>query len=75
MEVLLGFHGVWDVVDLGLADAKKNNIVKGLLFQSILEDLLLQIGNLKTGKEMWEAICNNSKFMRSLFDYLPHLIF
>ncbi|GJY70032.1 hypothetical protein Tco_0473014 [Tanacetum coccineum] len=56
MKVLLGIHGVWDVVDSGSDDAKKNNIVKGLLFQSILEDLILQIGNLKTGKEMWEAI-------------------
>ncbi|GKD13638.1 hypothetical protein Tco_1198045 [Tanacetum coccineum] len=56
MEVLLGIHGVWDVVDPGSDDAKKNNIVKGLLFQSILEDLILQIGNLKIGKEMWEAI-------------------
>ncbi|GJX40497.1 zf-CCHC domain-containing protein [Tanacetum coccineum] len=56
MEVLLGIHGVWDVVDPGSNDAKKNNIVKGLLFQSILEDLILQIGNLKTGNEMWDAI-------------------
>nr|GEW07361.1 uncharacterized mitochondrial protein AtMg00810-like [Tanacetum cinerariifolium] len=56
MEVLLGIHRVWDVVDPGSDDAKKNNIVKGLLFQSIPEDLILQIGNLKTGKEMWEAI-------------------
>ncbi|GJS07708.1 serine/threonine/dual specificity protein kinase, catalytic domain-containing protein [Tanacetum coccineum] len=48
--------GVQDVVDLGLADAKKNNIVKGLLFQSIPEDLVLQIKNFKTGKEMWKAI-------------------
>ncbi|XP_023772790.1 uncharacterized protein LOC111921438 [Lactuca sativa] len=56
MEVLLGIHGVWDVIDPGLDDVKKNNIVKRLLFQSILEDLILQIGNLKTGREMWEAI-------------------
>ncbi|GJT99825.1 pol polyprotein [Tanacetum coccineum] len=56
MEVLLGIHGVWDVVDPGSDDAKKNNIVKGLLFQSIPKDLVLQIGNLKTGKDMWEAI-------------------
>ncbi|KAI3518262.1 hypothetical protein L1887_06792 [Cichorium endivia] len=56
MEVLLGIHGVWEVVDPGLDDAKKNNIVKGLLFQSIPEDVILQIGNLKTAKEMWEAI-------------------
>nr|GEZ79964.1 hypothetical protein [Tanacetum cinerariifolium] len=44
------------MVDPGSDDAKKNNIVKGLLFQSIPKDLVLQIGNLKTGKEMWEAI-------------------
>ncbi|GJZ66049.1 hypothetical protein Tco_0622745 [Tanacetum coccineum] len=56
MEVRFGIHRVWDVVDPGLADAIKNNIVKGLLFQSILEDLVLHIGNLKTRKEMWEAI-------------------
>ncbi|GKB22762.1 hypothetical protein Tco_0862163 [Tanacetum coccineum] len=48
MEVLLGIHGAWDVVDPGSDDAKKNNIVKGLLFQSIPEDLVLQIGNMKT---------------------------
>nr|GFA78111.1 hypothetical protein [Tanacetum cinerariifolium] len=40
----------------GSYDVKKNNIVKGLLFQSIPKDLILQIRNLKTGKEMWEAI-------------------
>nr|GEZ32224.1 uncharacterized mitochondrial protein AtMg00810-like [Tanacetum cinerariifolium] len=56
MEVLLGIHGVWDVVDPGSDDAKKNNIVKGLLFQSIPEDLVLQIENLKIRKEMWETI-------------------
>ncbi|GJS02692.1 hypothetical protein Tco_0319200 [Tanacetum coccineum] len=56
MDVLLGIHGVWDVVDPGSNDAKKNNIVKGLLFRLILEDLILQIGTLKTKKEMWEEI-------------------
>nr|GEW44240.1 uncharacterized protein [Tanacetum cinerariifolium]GEW57648.1 uncharacterized protein [Tanacetum cinerariifolium] len=60
MEVILRIHGVWDVVDSGSDDAKKNNIVKGLLFQSILKDLVLQIGNQKTRKEIWGAIktCN-----------------
>ncbi|GJV95048.1 uncharacterized mitochondrial protein-like protein [Tanacetum coccineum] len=56
IEVLLGIHEVWDVVDPSSDDAKKNNIVKGLLFQVIPEDLVLQIENLKTEKEMWEAI-------------------
>ena len=56
MEVLLGIHGVWDVFDPGSGDSKKNNIVKGLLFQSILEDLILQIENLRIAKVMWDAI-------------------
>ena len=45
--VLLGIHGIWDVIDPGLNDVKKNNIMKGLLFQSIPEDLILQISKLK----------------------------
>ena len=56
MEVLLRIHGVWDVVDLGSNNYKSNNIVKGLLFQSTPEDLILQIRNLRTAKEMWDAI-------------------
>ncbi|KAJ9542022.1 hypothetical protein OSB04_028528 [Centaurea solstitialis] len=56
MKVLLGIHGVWDVVDPGSTDTKKNNIVMGLLFQSIPKDLILQIGNLEMAKEMWDAI-------------------
>ncbi|GJZ53514.1 hypothetical protein Tco_0608399 [Tanacetum coccineum] len=43
IEVLIGIHGVCNVVDPGSEDAKKNNIVKGLLSQSILEDLILQV--------------------------------
>ncbi|GKE39769.1 hypothetical protein Tco_1463174, partial [Tanacetum coccineum] len=39
-----------------LKRCQEKNIVKGLLFQSIPEDLILQIGNLKTRKKMWEAI-------------------
>lgn len=56
IEVLIVIHGVWDVVDPRLDDVKKNNIMKGLLFQSISEYLILQVGHLRTGKEMWDAI-------------------
>ena len=38
------------MIDLRLDGVKKNNIVKGLLFHLIPEDLILQIGNLKIGK-------------------------
>ncbi|XP_022032610.1 uncharacterized protein LOC110933709 [Helianthus annuus] len=40
----------------GSGDAKKNNVAKALLFQSIPEEKILQIGNLKPAKEMWEDI-------------------
>ncbi|KAJ0826322.1 hypothetical protein HanRHA438_Chr17g0813011 [Helianthus annuus] len=56
MEVIFGIHGVWDVIDPGSDDAKKNNVAKALLFQSIPEEQILQIENLKSAKEMWEAI-------------------
>nr|GEW63571.1 uncharacterized protein [Tanacetum cinerariifolium] len=56
MDFLLGIHRVRDVVDPGSNDVKKNNIVKGLLFQVIPEDLVLQIKNLKIRKEMWDVI-------------------
>ncbi|GJW35711.1 uncharacterized mitochondrial protein-like protein [Tanacetum coccineum] len=54
LRVSISFHKV--VRSNPGDDAKKNDIVKGLLFQSIQEDLVLQIGNLKTWKKMWEAI-------------------
>ncbi|XP_076881664.1 uncharacterized protein LOC143529843 [Bidens hawaiensis] len=56
MEVIFGIHGVWDVIDPGSNDAKQNNIAKALLFQSIPEEQILQIGNFKLAKEMWNAI-------------------
>nr|GEV00521.1 hypothetical protein [Tanacetum cinerariifolium] len=37
MELLLGIHGVWDMVDPGSDDAKKNNMVKGLLGDLVME--------------------------------------
>ncbi|XP_076955594.1 uncharacterized protein LOC143630479 [Bidens hawaiensis] len=56
MEVIFGIHGVWDVIHPGSNDAKQNNIAKALLFQSIPEEQILQIGNFKLAKEMWDAI-------------------
>ncbi|KAK1417930.1 hypothetical protein QVD17_27066 [Tagetes erecta] len=56
MRVILNVHDVWDTVEPGSADSKKNNTAMAVLFQAIPESLLLQIGNLKTMKEMWDAI-------------------
>ncbi|KAK1419234.1 hypothetical protein QVD17_28397 [Tagetes erecta] len=56
MRVLFKVHKVWDAIDPGSKDAEKNDTAMAVLFQAIPESLLLQIGNLTTIKEMWEAI-------------------
>ncbi|XP_076917920.1 uncharacterized protein LOC143578142 [Bidens hawaiensis] len=56
MRVLMNVHGVWDAIDPGNGDVKRNSIAIALIFQSIPEAHILQVGNLKTAKEMWEAL-------------------
>lgn len=56
MKVTLKVHEVWEAVELGTTDANKNVIAMALLFQSIPENLILQIGELEEVQAMWEAI-------------------
>ncbi|XP_076941308.1 uncharacterized protein LOC143610821 [Bidens hawaiensis] len=86
MEVIFGIHRVWDVIDSGSNDSKKNNIVKALLFQSIPEEQILQIGSFKLGNEIWDAIksrnmgteltlgqpCEERKLVQKFFTSLPN---
>ena len=56
MKVALKVHKVWEAIEPGKEDGEKNDLARALLFQSIPETLILQIGNLETAKEIWEAI-------------------
>ena len=56
MKVALKVHKVWESIENGVDDGDKNDIAKALLFQSIPESLILQVGNIETSKEVWEAI-------------------
>ena len=56
MKVILNVHQVWDVVDQGTDDPKRNNIAIAVLFQAIPEDLILQVGTMEKVKEIWDAI-------------------
>jgi len=56
MEITLGINKVWETIDPGTTDFDKNLMARGLLFQSIPEALTLQVGNLKTAKEVWDSI-------------------
>lgn len=56
MKIALKVHKVWDTVDPGNKDEEKNNMAIALLFQSISESLVLQVGEHDTSKGVWEAI-------------------
>ncbi|XP_076934295.1 uncharacterized protein LOC143600479 [Bidens hawaiensis] len=56
MKVIFNVHSLWGVIDPGTADEKKNNVATALLFQSIPEQQILQVGSLDSAKEIWEAL-------------------
>lgn len=56
MKIALKVNEVWEAVDPGIKNDKKNNLAITLIFQSIPESLPLQIGNVDTAKEVWDTI-------------------
>ena len=56
MKVLLRVHEVWDTIEPGSDDQKKNDVAIALLFQSVPETLILQVGEQTASKEIWNAI-------------------
>lgn len=56
MKVLLRINKVWDTIDPGSTDKEKNDVAIGLLFQSISETLILQVGEQDSPKGIWESI-------------------
>nr|ABW74585.1 pol polyprotein [Boechera divaricarpa] len=56
MKIMLQIHKVWETIEGNSMDIDKNVIAIGLLFQSIPESLILQVGGLDSSKAIWEAI-------------------
>ena len=56
MKVLLWVHKVWESIEPGTDDEEKKDIATTLLFQSIPENLILQVGEVDSPKEIWEAV-------------------
>lgn len=52
MKVALQVHKAWEAIDPGETEGEKNVMAKALLFQSIPESMILQVGNLDTAKEI-----------------------
>ena len=56
MRILLRVHKVWEIVETEAEDDGKNDMAMALLFQSMPESLILQVGELSTAKKVWDAI-------------------
>ena len=56
IKVLLKIHKVWDAIEVESDNGEKNDMATALLFQSIPETLILQVGELDTAKKVWDAI-------------------
>lgn len=56
MKAALKVHKVWEAIEPGIAEGEKNDLARALLFQSVPESLILQIGNLETSKEIWDSV-------------------
>lgn len=56
MKVLLRVHKVRESVEPGSDEEVKNNVANVLMFQSIPENLILQIGDQDSPEEIWEAV-------------------
>ena len=54
--MLLRVHKVWEVVESDSTEGDKNDLATALLFQSIPETMILQVGALDTAKKVWDAI-------------------
>ncbi|XP_013616882.1 PREDICTED: dolichyl-diphosphooligosaccharide--protein glycosyltransferase subunit STT3A-like [Brassica oleracea var. oleracea] len=52
MKVLLRVHEVWDTIEPSSDDQKKNDVAIALLFQSVPETLILQVGEQTASKEI-----------------------
>ena len=55
-EILLKVHKAWDVIEKESDELDKNDTAVALIFQSIPEALILQVGDLDNVKKVWEAI-------------------
>ncbi|GJU45587.1 zinc finger, CCHC-type containing protein [Tanacetum coccineum] len=57
METILKAHGLWKTIDTKDAvDEKKAHTSKAMIFQTLPEDVLMQVAQCSTTKEVWDSI-------------------
>ena len=57
IKAIFKAHGIWEMIEPGTnIDLKKDSAATAYLYQALPEDLVLQIANCETAKEIWDAI-------------------
>ncbi|KAJ9540170.1 hypothetical protein OSB04_026676 [Centaurea solstitialis] len=57
METILKAHSLWETIDVKDAvDEKKAYTSKAMIFQTLPEDVLMQVAQCSTTKEVWDSI-------------------
>ncbi|GJV76892.1 hypothetical protein Tco_1508476 [Tanacetum coccineum] len=56
IEIVLRAYGHWDAITEEEVDEKKNYTTKGIIFQTLPENVLLQVAKYKRAKDVWESI-------------------
>lgn len=56
MKILLKVHKVWEVIENDSQEIDKNNMAIALVFQSIPETLILQLGEIDSAKKVWDTV-------------------
>ena len=59
IKAIFNVHGVWDTIepkDETEVDEKNNNKAIAMLYQAIPENMVLQVANLTSAKEIWDAL-------------------
>lgn len=59
MEVFMMAQGVWEAIETPeIVDSRRDKMALAAIYQSISEDVLLQLGARKTAKEAWNMLKN-----------------
>nr|GEY52699.1 zinc finger, CCHC-type [Tanacetum cinerariifolium] len=59
METILKAYGIWETIiakDGVATNEKKENTSKAIIFQTLPQDILMQVAQYSTGKEVWDSI-------------------
>lgn len=59
METILKAYGIWEAIEVkegDKANEKRENTSKAMIFQTLPQDVLMQVAQYSTAKEVWESI-------------------